>query len=84
MFEEITNFFRKNKYNNIVINQIGFINSEFYINDAKYKIKDDILTLKNDKGIYIKLNINQIYKIEYLSNGILMCIDNDTKIKLST
>ena len=49
----------------------------------KYEIEFDIITIKDDKeDIYIKLNINQIYKCEIL-DSIKLYLDNDTQLEIN-
>lgn len=81
--EKILKKLNENNGRNIVIKQIGFIESKFFINNMKYEIEFDIITIKDDKeDIYIKLNINQIYKCEIL-DSIKLYLDNDTQLEIN-
>lgn len=82
MIEELMNFLDNNKEKNIVINQLGFIESQFYINKMGYVLKNDILTISDSKQ-KISINTNQIYKLDYINQGIIIYLDNDTEIKIS-
>ena len=67
-----------------IINQFGFIESTYSINKLKYSIEYDILNIidENSKN-YIKINLNQVYKIEDEESKIKFYLDNDTTITLS-
>lgn len=82
MIEELMKFLDNNKEKNIVINQLGFIESQFYINKMGYVLKNDILTISDSKQ-KISINTNQIYKLDYINQGIIIYLDNDTEIKIS-
>ncbi len=82
MNEEIIRFLNRKKERNILVSQLGFIETNFYIFDYTYNIKNDLLSIENKQNVKIIININQIYKIDYLENGIILNMDNDTKIKL--
>ena len=68
----------------VIINQFGFIESTYSISKLKYSIEYDILNIidENSKN-YIKINLNQVFKIEDEENKIKLYLDNDTIITLS-
>lgn len=79
--EKILGELNKHAQKPIVINQTGFISSQFYINSLTYGIELDILTIKDEKEeIYLSINLNQVYKVETSKNSIQMFLDNDTEI----
>ena len=54
--EKILKKLNENNGRNIVIKQIGFIESKFFINNMKYETEFDIITIKDDKeDIYINV-----------------------------
>lgn len=63
----------------ITIIQDGFIQSKFYIENAKCDLELDVLSIKSDKE-YIKINLNQANNIVKKEDRIEMALDNDTKI----
>lgn len=67
----------------IEINQNGFLETKFMIQEMNYGINQEKLSITNkDKNSYICININQIYKIEFVEEKILLYMDNDTVITL--
>ena len=73
----LSNFIEKS----IIVNQSGFLESNYCIEFLTYFIKDDILDVEDKKSnIYIKINLNQIYKIENEKDKMLLYLDNDTII----
>lgn len=65
----------------IIVNQSGFLECTYCIETLTYFIKDDILNVKNkNSNVYIKINLNQIYKIENEKDTLLLFLDNDTTI----
>lgn len=79
--EKILGELNKHAQKPIVINQTGFISSQFYINSLTYGIELDILSIKDEKEeIYLSINLNQVYKVETSKNSIQMFLDNDTEI----
>lgn len=76
----LNNFVQKS----VVINQNGFIESVYLIKKLKYSIKYDILHIIDAESInYIKININQIYKIENGKESLIFYLDNDANIILN-
>ena len=63
----IENNLKKFKDNNIIIEQLGFIESHFKLKNFEYKIKYDILKLydKNSEN-FITINLNQIYNYYFI------------------
>ena len=74
---------KKFKDNNIIIEQLGFIESHFKLKNFEYKIKYDILKLydKNSEN-FITINLNQIYNTIYEQEKLTLYLDNDTIITL--
>ncbi len=79
----IENNLKKFKDNNIIIEQLGFIESHFKLKNFEYKIKYDILKLydKNSEN-FITINLNQIYNTIYEQEKLTLYLDNDTVITL--
>ena len=79
----IENNLKKFKDNNIIIEQLGFIESPFKLKNFEYKIKYDILKLydKNSEN-FITINLNQIYNTIYEQEKSTLYLDNDTIITL--
>ena len=79
----IENTLKKFKDNNIIIEQLGFIESHFKLKNFEYKIKYDILKLydKNSEN-FITINLNQIYNTIYEQEKLTLYLDNDTVITL--
>ena len=68
----------------VIINQNGFIESTYSIDKLKYIIEYDILNILDDNSKnYLKINLNQVYKIENEKNRLMFYLDNDTIITLS-
>lgn len=84
MIVKIEEFLNKLKQQSIKISQNGFILNQFFIDKLMYKIKNDILNLRDEaKEIYLSVNLNQVYQIEISENKINLFLDNDTKIEIS-
>ena len=68
---------------NIIIKHLGFIESNFEIKNFNYEIKYELLKIfdKESKN-YIIINMNQIYKIIYKPEKIILYMDNDTTISI--
>ena len=68
---------------NITITQDGFLKNEYSINKLKYFIEYEILNITDEESKnYLKINLNQIYKIESNEKDIKLYLDNDTIICL--
>ena len=68
---------------NIIVKQEGFIESKYEIEIAKYKIEYEVLSIfGQEEGPYIKVNLNQVYKIEKEKNELELYLDNDINIIL--
>ena len=68
----------------IVINQSGFVESTYSINKLKYIVEYDILNIIDDNSRNsIKINLNQVYKLENENDRLIFYLDNDTTIALS-
>ena len=79
----IENNLKKFKDNNIIIEQLGFIESHFKLKNFEYKIKYDILKLydKNSEN-FITIYLNKIYNTIYEQEKLTLYLDNDTIITL--
>ena len=79
----IENNLKNFKDNNIIIEQLGFIESHFKLKNFEYKIKYEILKLydKNSEN-FITINLNQIYNTIYEQEKLTLYLDNDTIITL--
>lgn len=83
MNEEVKKIFSKFRERKIRIEQKGFLKSRFFIDELNYSIEDDILELTDeDSEIYIKINTNQIYKIDGDNNKVSLYLDNDTMVEI--
>ncbi len=79
--ENILNELKRKNEKRIVICQTGFISTKFLLNCLSYKIEIDTLTIKDEKeGVYLSINLNQVYKYEIKDNKIKIYLDNDTVI----
>ena len=73
----LSNFIEKS----IIVNQSGFLENTYCIENLTYFIKNDILNVEDkNSNVYIKINLNQIYKIENEKDKVLLFLDNDTTI----
>jgi len=67
----------------VIINQLGFIESEIVFENFMCSEKNDILKIYDENNnIYLKINLNQAYNIEKNNNIVVVFLDNDTQIKL--
>ena len=88
MVQNINNNLEKklNKFigKNVIIIQDGFLKSEYSIHKLNYFIKYEILNIiDKESNNYLKINLNQIYKIENNEKEIRLYLDNDTIICLT-
>mgnify|MGYP007117715182 CR=1 FL=1 len=68
----------------VIINQNGFVESTYSINKLKYSIEYDILNIIDENSEnYIKINLNQVYKLENKEDKIILYLDNDITITLN-
>lgn len=68
---------------NVTIIQDGFIQSCFMINNLKFTIEYEILNIFDESGnFYLKINLNQVYKINLDEKNIKLFLDYDTAIAL--
>ncbi len=68
---------------NVIISQEGFLKNKYSIYKLKYFIEYEILNIIDEKSQnYLKINLNQIYKIEIYKKNIKLYLDNDTIISL--
>ena len=64
IIEDLEKNLKNLKQKNVIINQKGFLESKYLINNLKYFIESDILNILDEKEQnYIKINLNQVYKI---------------------
>lgn len=83
MINEVIKYIERLKEKKIRIEQKGFLKSRFFIDELNHEIEDDILELKDeDSEVYIKINLNQIYKIEEKNNKVSLYLDNDTWLEI--
>ena len=69
---------------NVIIIQDGFIQSCFMINNLKFTIEYEILNIFDESSnFYLKINMNQVYKIDFDEKNIKLFLDYDTTIALS-
>lgn len=82
--ENILNELKRKDGKKIVICQTGFISTKFLVNCLSYKMEYDILTVQDEKeGVYLTINLNQVYKYEIRDSKIKIYLDNDTVIIIS-
>ena len=68
---------------NVTIIQDGFIQSCFMINNLKFIIEYEILNIFDESSnFYLKINLNQVYKINLDKKNIKLFLDYDTAIAL--
>ena len=69
---------------NVTIIQDGFIQSCVMINNLKFIIEYEILNIFDESSnFYLKINMNQVYKIDFDEKNIKLFLDYDTTIALS-
>ena len=69
---------------NIIIIQDGFLKNKYSIHKLKYFIEYEILNITDDESQnYLKINLNQIYKMKINEKDIKLYLDNDTIICLA-
>ena len=69
---------------NVIITQDGFLKNKYSIRKLEYFIEYEILNITDEESQnYLKINLNQIYKIEINQKDITLYLDNDTIICLS-
>ena len=84
MRENILNDLKRKDGKRIVICQTGFISTKFLVNCLSYKIDIDTLTIEDEKeGVYLSINLNQVYKYEIKDYKTKIYLDNDTVIIIS-
>lgn len=67
----------------VAITQDGFLKNKYSINKFNYYIGYEVLNITDEKSTnYLKINLNQIYKIEINEKDIKLYLDNDTIICL--
>lgn len=78
--EKLNEFIGKN----VTITQDGFLKNKYSIHKLKYFIEYEILNITDDGSQnYLKINLNQIYKVEINETDIKLSLDNDTLICLA-
>ena len=77
--EKLNGFIGKN----VTITQDGFLKNKYSIHKLKYFIEYEILNVTDEESTnYLKINLNQIYKMETNEKDIKLYLDNDTIICL--
>ncbi|MFQ8661357.1 MAG: hypothetical protein ACLR9X_04565 [Clostridia bacterium] len=78
--EKLNKFMEKN----VIVTQDGFLKNKYSIHKLKYFIEYEILNITDEESEnYLKINLNQIYKMEINEKDITLFLDNDTIICLS-
>lgn len=68
----------------VIIIQDGFLKAKYYIHKFEYSIIHEILNIIDEESHnYVKINLNQLYKIEINKKDIKLYLDNDTIICLN-
>lgn len=68
----------------VIITQNGFLKNRYSIHKLKYFIEYEILNITDEESQnYLKVNLNQIYKMEINEKDIKLYLDNDAIICLS-
>lgn len=68
----------------VTITQDGFLKNKYSIHKLKCFIEYEILNITDEESKnYLKINLNQIYKIKINEKDIKLYLDNDTIICLS-
>lgn len=69
----------------VEIIQRGFVESKYNIQKVTYFIEEDILNIMDEKNEnYLKINVNQIYKVDNDEKSIEIYVDNDLRITIRT
>ena len=81
---EVEQFLNNFSDEEIFVEQKGFIESTYTIHKFSYSIKYDILNMMDQNSTnYIKINLNQVYRLENEEDKILkFYLDNDMEITL--
>ena len=75
--EKLNEFIGKN----VTITQDGFLKNKYSIHKLEYFIEYEILNITDEESQnYLKINLNQIYKIKINEKDIKLYLDNDTII----
>lgn len=78
--EKLDNLIEKN----VIITQDGFLQSKYFIKKTKCFIKYEVLIISDEENKnYLKINLNQIYKIESNENKIKFYLDNDLIVSIN-
>ena len=78
--EKLNEFVEKS----VTITQSGFLKNKYSIHRLKYFIEYEILNITDEESKnYLKINLNQIYKVEINETDIKLSLDNDTLICLA-
>ena len=68
----------------VIITQDGFLKNKYSIHKLKYLIEYEILNITDEESQnYLKINLNQIYKMEINEKDIKLYLDNDTIISIA-
>lgn len=76
-------FFKNFLEKNVIVIQDGFLPCRYSIAKFNFFIEDEILNIESKENKnYLKINLNQIYNLEFNENEIKFYLDNDTTICL--
>lgn len=79
--EKLNKFIGKN----VIVTLDGFLKNKYSIHKLKYFIEYEILNITDEESEnYLKINLNQIYKMEINEKNIKLYLDNGTIIYLNT
>ena len=68
----------------VIIIQDGFLKAKYFVHKFQYSIIHEIINIIDEENKnYLKINLNQIYKIEINEKNIKLFLDNDTIICLA-
>lgn len=83
MVENLEKSLKKFIGRDILIIQDGFLESKQLMRKMTYFVEEEILNINDQKReYYLKINLNQIYKVEDIEKGIKIYIDNDTEFSI--
>ncbi len=78
--EKLNKFIGKN----VIVTLDGFLKNKYSIHKLKYFIEYETLNITDEESEnYLKINLNQIYKMEINEKDIKLYLDNDTIICLN-
>ena len=81
--KNIENWLNNTQTKNIIVKQLGFIESIFEIKNFNYEIKYELLKIfSKESENFITINLNQVYKTITDIEKIILYMDNDTTIEV--